>query len=340
MRKRVLVLLSMSLVIVSTLVSGCANQKFQTVPIAANKYPEKPITVIVPFNPGGGLDLTARSLEKLALKHLGQPLVVVNKPGGAGALGWNELSGSAADGYTAGITGIDLLLLPQYGASKYNYLTALDPLAQIAALPTAIAVKADQPWQNIDELIAYARQHPKQLKFGHSGIGSFSHLVGEMFGQAANISIEQVPFAGASEVIPALLGGHVQIIINTPSILKEHAKAGTVRILAVTGDHRSGDPELKQIPTFKEQGLDITLTNWYGIAVPKELPVKDRNKLAAGLKSLIADPEFKTNMENIGIPVEYLGPEETQAKWLADNEKLRKTMQDSGVLEQIKAQKK
>jgi tripartite-type tricarboxylate transporter receptor subunit TctC len=164
-------------------IAGCTDTSDKT---ATNgKYPDKPITVIVPYSVGGGLDLTARSMEKLALKYLGQPLVVVNKPGGTGAIGWNELSGANPDGYTLGITGIDMLLLPAYGPTKYNYLTALDPLGQVVSLPMVMAVQADQPWQTVAELVQYAKKNPGQLKFAHTGVGSFPHLLGEMFGLEA-----------------------------------------------------------------------------------------------------------------------------------------------------------
>ncbi len=339
MRRRVLVLLLMTLFIISAILGGCADVEIQTV-TTTSKFPEKPIVTIVPFGVGGGMDLIARSLEKVSFRHLGQPLVIMNKPGGAGTIGWNELVRANPDGYTIGIVSIDVLLSPLLNASKYNYPTALEPLAQISSPPMVLCVKSDQPWQKIDDLIVYAKQHPNQLKFGHSGVGSFSHLVGEMFAQEANISIDQVPFSGASEVIAALLGGHVQLIINTPGVLKEHVKNGTIRILAVSGDQRSVEAELKQIPTFKEQGLDITLTNWYGIAAPKEMPVNVKRKLTEGFKAAITDPEFEKIMKNAGVTVKYLGPEEMQTKWLSDSQRLSETLKGSNVLELIKAHKK
>ncbi|HWR08127.1 tripartite tricarboxylate transporter substrate binding protein, partial [Sporomusa sp.] len=306
----------------------------QSIPVTTtSKFPEKPITVIVPFSVGGGLDLTARSLEKLAPKYLGRPLIVVNKPGGAGAIGWNELAGANADGYTIGITSPDMLLLPIYGSGKYDYSTALSPLAQVASVSSVLAVQASQPWQTLNDLIEYAKTHPGQLKFGHSGIGSFPHLLGEMFGQTANISIEQVPFSGAGEATAALLGGHVQLSFVNPMVIKEHVRNGTIRILAVTGEQRIDDPVLAQIPTFKEQGLDVVLTNWYGIAVPKEVPVQIKNKLAEGFKALISDPEFTKNMSNIGLPVQYLSSQETQDKWLTDSKKFETILKDTNIVD-------
>ncbi|EIW15632.1 MULTISPECIES: tripartite tricarboxylate transporter substrate binding protein [Pelosinus] len=304
------------------------------------QYPDRPITIIVPFSVGGGIDLTARSLEKFAPQYLKQPLVVVNKPGGAGAIGWNELSVANPDGYTLGITSLDILLLPSYGSTKYNYPTALDPLAQIASLPMVLAVQANQPWKTMDEIIEYAKKNPGQLKFGHVGVGSFTHLLGEMFGQEASIAIEQVPFTGAGEVTAALLGGHIQLTFINPMVVKGHAKDGMVRVLAVTSEQRMSDPVFAEVPTFKEQGLDIVISNWYGVAAPKEMPDEVKDKLAEGFKAIISDPQFIKNMTNIGMQVDYLGPKESQLKWLSDNEKLAKILKQTDVLDKIKAQKK
>lgn len=339
MQRKSLILWTVHLFLISILMGGCAAVQNKPT-TTAGKYPDKPITVIVPFSVGGGIDLVARSLEKLAPKYLGQPLVIVNKPGGAGAIGWNELVGASPDGYTIGLTATDVLLLPQYGSTKYHYLSALAPIVQVAAVPMVLAIKADKPWQTVGDLVEYAKKNPGQLKFGHGGVGSFAHLLGEMFGQAVSITIEQVPFSGGGESTTALLGGHVQLIFVNPMTIKEHVKNGTLRVLAVTGEKRLADPVLAQVPTFREQGFDITLTNWYGIAIPKETPLEVKNKLAEGLKAMITDPEFAQNMMNAGLPIEYLGPKESEDKWLADSQKLTKTLEETGILELIKAQKK
>jgi len=338
LKKRSLLLLTVSLLFISIIIGGCSDMQNKTTPVI-KKYPTKPITIIVPFSAGGGLDFTARALEKLAPKYLGQPLVVVNKPGGAGTIGWNELVSSNPDGYTVGITAPELIALPLYGATKYHYPTALEPLVQVSATSWVMVVQAEQPWQNVTDLIEYAKQHPGELKFGHSGIGSLSHVIGETFAKASGITLEQVPFRGASEVTVALLGKHIQMGFINPSTVKEQLKNGTLRALAVTGEQRLTDPDLAQIPTFKEQGLDIVFTNWLGVAAPKGLPPEVKTKLAEGLKAIISDPEFRANMENSGLQFEYLDPTESAEKWLSDGTKLTKTIQETGIAEQIKAQK-
>jgi tripartite-type tricarboxylate transporter receptor subunit TctC len=123
-------------------------------------------------------------------------------------------------------------------------------------------------------------------------------------------------------------------------VIKEHVKNGTVRVLAITSEQRMDDPVFAQVPTFKEQGLNIVLTNWFGIATPKEMPDEIKNRLAEGFKEIITNPDFINNMRNAGMQVEYLGPKESQDKWLSDNEKLTKILKETDVLDKIKAQKK
>jgi len=337
-QKRLLISLTVCLLLISIIIGGCTNMQSKTT-TAIKSYPDKPITVIVPFSAGGGLDLLARSLEKMAPKYLGQPLVVVNKPGGAGTIGWNELVNADPDGYTLGISAVDVLIQSLYGSTKYHYSTALDPIAQVTTQSFVMVVPADQPWQDVASLINYAKQYPGQLKFGNVGIGSPAHIIGEAFAKAADISLEQVPFRGGSEVAIGLLGNHIQIGVVPPATVKEQIKAGTLRALATTGEQRITDPDLAQIPTFREQGFDIVLTNWYGVAAPKDLPPEVKTKLEEGFKSMIADPEFKTNIESLGLQLDYLNSEDSKGKWRSDSDKLAKGIQETGILEQIKAQK-
>ncbi|WP_110956328.1 tripartite tricarboxylate transporter substrate binding protein [Massilibacillus massiliensis] len=306
---------------------------------AIKNYPDRPITIIVPFSAGGGLDLMARSLEKMAPKYLGQPLVVVNKPGGAGTIGWNELVNASPDGYTIGISAIDVIIQPLYGSTKYHYPTALEPIAQIASLPQIMVTSAKQPYQNINALISYVKQHPEEVKCGIPGIGSPSHVLGEAFAKSAGISLKQVSFRGNSEVTAALLGGHVQIGFVSPAIVKEQIKSGALIALATTGEKRLVDSDLAQIPTFKEVGIDNIFNNWCGVVAPKELPPAIKARLEKGLKEMVADPEFQINAENLGLQVNYLNSEESKEKWSLDGETLSKTITETGILEQIKAQK-
>ncbi|WP_215831222.1 tripartite tricarboxylate transporter substrate binding protein [Pelorhabdus rhamnosifermentans] len=303
------------------------------------KYPNKPITILIPWSAGSPTDLIARILEKLSLKYLHQPIIVVNRPGGTGTIAWNELSASNPDGYTIGISSCELLLQPLFVSTKYDYATALDPLAQITATPFVMFVKADQPWQSVNDLISYAKQHPGQVKFGHSGIGSLGHIVGETFCKETNITMNQVPFQGAPEVISALLGGHIQVAILNPGSVKNFVQNGTIKILAVASKKHLTDPILADAKTFQEQGINIFYNSRYGIAVPKETPMAIKDALAEELKKIITDPEFKKSVENLGLQYEYLGPKESEERWLTDRRELTKALQETGILDLIKSQK-
>jgi tripartite-type tricarboxylate transporter receptor subunit TctC len=327
------------LLFVTMITGGCSSMQSKSAN-APEKYPARPITIIVPFSAGGTSDIMARMMEKTAVQHLGQPLVVVSKPGGGGTIGWNEFAGANPDGYTIGVTGIGLLLQPLYGSTRYNYMTALYPLAQVGTTPVVLAVRADQPWQTLEDLVSYAKQHPGAVKYGHAGLGTISHVTGEIFAKEAGIAIEQVPFSGGSEGIAATLGGHIHLSFILSPDIKEYVKSGKIRVLAVGGEKRLTQPDFAQVPTFREQGLDITFSSWQGVAAPKELPEDVRNKLAKGLKGMINDPVFIKSMEDMGLVVEYLGPQESLDQWISDNTKLAKIVKETGIAERIASQKK
>ncbi|WP_145099089.1 tripartite tricarboxylate transporter substrate binding protein [Sporomusa sp. KB1] len=307
----------------------------------SEKYPTKPITIIVPYAAGGSTDMVARALEKSAQKHLGQPLVVVNMPGGATTIAMNEIAGAKPDGYTIGMIGPGIILQPLYGQTRYHYPTALEPLVNVVSSPAIVATLADRPWKNLSKLVSYAKQHPGEIKFGHSGLGTPVHITGELFAKEAGINIVQVPFRGESESIAALLGEHIQLMIAyNPAVLKEHVKSGTIRILGVAEENRLTLSDFENVPTFKEQGIDVAFNFWNGIAAPKGMPPAEKARLAAGLREMINDPDFKKNMEELGMSVHYMGPDEFGDQWIADNAKLTKIVKETGIVDLIANQKK
>lgn len=306
----------------------------------SGQYPSKPINIIVPFAAGGNMDLLARSLEKSSQKYLGQPLVIVNIAGGGGTIGINEMAGAQPDGYTIGVVGSSAILQPLFGETRYHYPTALEPLAQVVSIPMVVAVRVDKPWKNLNDLVSYAKEHPGEVKFGHSGLGTGSNIVSETFGKETGIKIYQVPFKGESESVAALLGGHIQFISGNPAGLREHVKSGKIKILGVAEEKRLTIPGFENVPTFKEQGINVAFNFWNGIAAPKGIPAAEKAKLSAGFKEMINDPEFKKVMLDMGMEVRYLGPEEFSDRWAEDNVKLTKIVKETGIADIIRAQKK
>ena len=239
---------------VSIILGGCSGLTGTAIN-TQDKYPSKPITLIVQYVAGGSTDLLARSMEKTSKKYLGQPLVVVNKPGGTGIVAWNELCETQPDGYTLGMTSNNVILQTLYGPTRYNYPTALEPIAQIAVSPVVVAVRADSPWQSITDVVAYAKQHPGEIKFAHPGLGGPPHIVGEMFAQQTGIKIEQVPFLGTAESVAATLGGHVQLMFaSSPSDIKELVRSGKLRALAISGEKRLSQRNLTNYHRIREKG--------------------------------------------------------------------------------------
>ena len=336
--KRIVLPLLAVFLCMTLLLGGCnMGAKESTAP---EKYPAKPVNIIVPFAAGGSTDIMARALEKSAQKHLGQPLVVLNMVGGAGTIGMNEMAGAKPDGYTIGVIGVNAILQPLYGETRYHYPTALEPVVKVVSSPTVLAVLADKPWKNLNDLVSYAKANPGKIKFGHAGLGTAIHITGEMFAKEANIDIVQVPFKGDSESLASLLGNHIHFIMGNPSSLKEHVKSGTIRILGVAEEKRLTLSGFENVPTFKEQGLNVTFDFWVGVVAPKGIPTAEKAKLAAGLKEMINTPEFNKDMQELGMVVDYLGPAEFKDRWIADNEKLAKVVKETGIADVIKAQKK
>ncbi|WP_245698032.1 Bug family tripartite tricarboxylate transporter substrate binding protein [Dendrosporobacter quercicolus] len=330
--------LSLMLLCSMGLVAGCGTK--DTPATAAGKYPDKAITLIVPFAPGGSNDVMSRALGKVAHNHLGQNIIIKNLPGAGGVLGWNELVESQDDGYTLGTITTTVLLQPLYGTTGYHYPSAIDPLVQIVELPAVVLVRSDSAWSNINDLIDYAKQHPGDIKFGHGGLGAATHVVGEMIANKGNISLTQVPFKGEAEALAALLGGHVQFIITSPIPISEHVKSGKTKVLGIADIKRVNNPLLSDIPTLQEQGLDVVFTFWYGIGIHKGMPPEIKDKLLAGLEKTVNDPEYIENMRKLGMEVNYLGHEEFFQKWLKETRRLTKVVKESGIAEKIAEQKK
>lgn len=323
---------------VGLMIIGC-NTQDKSLDTIQQSYPLKPITMIVPYTAGGTADMMARAMEKDAGKYLGQPLVIMNIPGGGATIGWNELASAKHDGYTLGIITTGCILQPLYGSTRYHYSTALDPLVQIASMPVVIAVSSNQPWKNINDLVEYAKSHPGEIKYGHPGLGTVPQIVGELFAKEAGVNIAQVPFRGDSESLAALLGGHVQMIFIYPSSIKEYVMSNNVRALAIASKQRLNEPVFNSVPTLKEQELDIVFDTWWGVGAPKMMPKEVRNRLTKGLSEMLNDPVLKKKMEATGMTLEYLGPDDFAEKWSNETVKLTKVINETGIAEKIASQK-
>ncbi len=331
--KRKSILKMMGALMAVALVSGCSqtgsNQN-------AADYPTGPVSVIVPMAAGGPSDLTARSMEKLASKYLGQSLVVENKDGASGVLGYNEIVQAEPDGYTLGLAATNMILQPLYGGTEYTYTQEFYPIAQAVSNPVAVAVLADSPVQTLQELVDYTKEHPGELKYAYTNVGSLPHVASAMFVKETGAQMESVPFQGGSDSMTAFLGNNVQVSFTQISELKSHAANNTVKILAVATDERLEN--FPDVPTFKENGVDLVCATWFGVVGQKELPDEIKTKLTEAFKGIISDPEFVKTAEDLGYIVDYLGPDDMAAKWEEEESSYRTTIDESGIGEEMKRQ--
>ena len=333
MKKNILMLIG-TMVIAAVLTSGCSQAGGSGQPEA--DYPSGPISVVVPMAAGGASDLTARSMEKVASKYLGQSIVVENKEGGSGVLGYNEIVNAEPDGYTLGLAATNMILQPLYGGTDYTYTEEFTPIAQAVSSPVTIAVLADSPIQTLEDLVQYAYEHPGELKYAATNVGSLPHVASAMFIKETGVQMEFVPFQSGADATTAFLGNSVQVSFAQVSELKSHVASNTVRILAVATEERL--EEFPDIPTFKESGVDLVCATWFGVVGQKDLPEEIKTKLAEAFKGIINDEEFVKTAEDLGYVVDYLGPDDMAAKWAEEQENYRTTIDESGIGEEMKRQ--
>ncbi|MDB5856698.1 MAG: hypothetical protein JWQ76_387 [Ramlibacter sp.] len=306
---------------------------------ADSKYPARPITLIVPFAPGGSTDLLARLMKKYAPRHLGQDLVIVNKPGAGATVGWNEVVAAAPDGYTLGAVTSSAAIRPVYGDTRYNYVTALEPIAWVSTIPQVLAVRADAPWKTIEDLVRYARENPGKFTYGHSGLGNSSHVAMETLARSANVKWTQIPYNSGAQVLTGLLGGQIDATVATPVEFSGQLAAGKLRVLAVFAEKRFDAPLFRDVPTVAEKGWPVESLSWNGVAAPKNLPPAVRNHLVAGFRAIAAEPEFIEAAQQAGLAITYAGPEAFRAKWKSDQESFLKNATETGILALVKSQK-
>lgn len=283
-------------------------------------YPDKPINFIVAYAPGGGSDLVVRLLAPFIEKELGAGahIVVTNRPGAGGAIGFAELANAAPDGYTVGLINTpNVLTIPIERKTSFTW-QSYDLLGNIVDDPGNFSVHSDNPIKSLAELAAYAKSRPGEVSVGTTGVGSDDHLAMIMFERAVGARLNHIPFKGAAEVRSAIQGQQITVAAMNVGEALQYTKAGTpLRQLGSMSVTRSS--LAPALPTFREQGYDIVLASLRGIAAPRGLPAPIKEKLVGAVAKAIADPKFQAKAAEVFAPIRYLAPQ-AYGQELADAE--------------------
>jgi tripartite-type tricarboxylate transporter receptor subunit TctC len=283
------------------IVLGAALFATDAAPLHAQEppFPQKgPIEITVLFPAGSSADVTARLLADGMSKQLGGAKVIVfNRPGAGGAIGYKYVASQKPDGYSAVWNSNSISTTFHSGMLPFDY-HAFDAVARVLVESPVLAVKADSKWKTLRELVAEAKSRPKGITVGNSGVGSHTHISSVALFRATGGTVLDVPF-GQAQVVPSLLGGEVDAVVQLPAALSSYVKSGQVRLLAALVSER--DPALPDVPTAREQGFDVSLAAWRGIAVPKGTPGPVVSTLEAAIRKTVESPEFAQACEKLQV---------------------------------------
>ena len=269
--------------------------------VVAQEWPKKPIRWIVPFPPGGAMDVMARALAEKSSKSLGQAVVIENKPGAGGNIGADFVARSDADGYTMMITSIGMATNKYlYPKLSYDPVKDFSPVSLIAIVPNVLVTNATQPnVKTVSDVVANAKAQPGKLTYASAGNGSSIHLAGEVFTSMAKIDMQHIPYKGSSPAVTDLLGGQVNYMFDSITSAKPHIDAGKLRPIGITTSKRS--KALPNVPTIAESGLPgYEVTPWFAVFVPAATPKPIVKKLNAALLDALKSPEIKAKFDGIG----------------------------------------
>jgi len=294
-------------------------------------FPHKgAIEITVLFPAGSSADVTARLLAEGMAKHLAANLIVVNRPGAGGAIGYKYVASQKPDGYSLVWNSNSVSTTYHSGMMPIDY-RAFDPVARVLSETPIIVVRSDSKWKTLADLIADAKARPRQISVGNSGIGSHTHISAVALFKAADAEVMDVPF-GAAQVVPSLMGGHVDALVQLPAALASHVKSGSVRIVAVLAHQR--DPLMPDAPTAQEQGVDASLEAWRGIAVPKGTPKPVIAAIEAAIRRTAESPEFARSSERLGVRPAFMPADEFGQLIAIEDASLSRLMQAIGLKKQ------
>jgi tripartite-type tricarboxylate transporter receptor subunit TctC len=291
-------------------------------------FPQRgPLEITVLFPAGSSADITARMLAEGMTRHLGQRVLVVNRPGAGGAIGYKYVAAQKPDGYSMVWNSNSISTTFHSGQLNFDY-QAFDAVARVLAESVVVAVRSDAPWRTLTDLVADAKAKPKEISVGHSGIGSHTHISLAALVRAAGVEVNEVPFA-AAQVVPSLVGGHVNAVVQFPGALAAPMKQGQLRLLVALTQSR--DPAWPEVPTARELGFEVALDAWRGIAVPRGTPRQVITALESAIRRTVESSEFLRGSENLGVRPAFLPAEEFSALVAKEDAELSRLMQTIGL---------
>ncbi|MCC2596847.1 tripartite tricarboxylate transporter substrate binding protein [Pusillimonas sp. MFBS29] len=294
-------------------------------------YPDRSITLVVPYPVGGSADTLARLVAEGLSQRYDNPIVVENRGGAGGHIGAEQVLKAPADGYTMMLGTIAHNgAFAMYKNLRYNPATDLVPVAMFAEAPNVLIVPKASPFKSVQDLLDAARANPSQLNYGSAGVGSGTHMAAELFKYIAKVDITPVPFRGGAPALTALLGGQVDLNFETGVTATKAVDTGKVRPLAVTGKNRS--PAFPDLPTIAEAGVsDYFMTLWYTISVAQGVPADIQKKLNADINEVVKSPEFSQRMNNLGVDTIIATQEEAIARNEMEAKRWTKVIKAAGI---------
>ena len=303
--------------------------------VAQGNFPTKPVTMVVPFPPGGLADTVGRPLAEAMSRNLGQPVLIENKGGAGGGIGMAQVAKAPADGYTILMALSSYSVLPEadtlLGRQQMYSYKSLRPLARITADPTVLAVRADAPWKTVKDFVEDARRRPGAINFGSSGNYGTMHVPMEILKQVANVRMTHIPYTGAGPAIVALLGGQVDAVASGPATVLQHMKSGKLRVLAHWGTTRLDT--MPEVPSLKQSGYNAEYAQWSGVFVPAGTPEPVVQRLRAAVRAAANDPKVKEVILNAGSPVMYQDTPEFETYVQSDVRRMADVVKKIGKVE-------
>jgi len=278
-----------------------------SVSLAQENYPNRPITIIVPYSAGGTTDVMGRALAASLSRQFKQSVIIENRPGVGGSMGVVAMQTAKPDGYLLTMTPVGIFRQPHIQPVSWDPIRDVTYVATFLTYDFAVTVKADSEFKTVKDLVEFARKNPGEVEYGSAGRYTGNHVVLAMLGKREGLALTHIPYKGDAGAISALLGEHIKTAVVTNSVLP-HVKSGTVRVLATADESRN--PAFTGVPTLKELGYDVLVPSPLGIGGPANLPEAIVQKLDQAIKAALQDPEVKTAANNFGVRTYYIGHKE------------------------------